>query len=105
MLGGYLAEAGVAISRRVPDAIVVPFGRHGYALVLLDQFRGSEVANVTLSPGDVRRPSRYDVATTEASTRSARRRCSRNAGKYDPCRSLGMASSIVPARVSQSRRR
>src|SRR5689334_5324246 len=50
-------------------------------------------------------PSRYDVATTEASARSARRRCSRNDGKYDPVRSFGMASSIVPARVSHSRRR
>src|SRR4029077_8740423 len=50
-------------------------------------------------------PSRYDVATTEASARSARRRCSRNAGKYDPARSFGIASSIVPARVSHSRRR
>ena len=53
----------------------------------------------------VETPSRYDVATTEASARSARRRCSRNAGKYDPCRSFGIASSIVPARVSHSRRR
>ena len=53
----------------------------------------------------VETPSRYDVATTEASARSARRRCSRNDGKYDPDRSFGMASSIVPARVSHSRRR
>ena len=53
----------------------------------------------------VETPSKYDVATTEASARSARRRCSRNPGKYDPWRSLGIASSIVPARVSHSRRR
>src|SRR6185437_7349519 len=53
----------------------------------------------------VETPSRYDVATTEASARSARRRCSRNDGKYDPARSFGIASSIVPARVSHSRRR
>jgi hypothetical protein len=39
-----------------------------------------------------------------ATTRSGRRRCSRNAGKYDPARSFGIASSIVPARVSYSRR-
>jgi hypothetical protein len=45
-----------------------------------------------------RDPSRYDVAITEASARSARRRCSRNAGKYDPCRSFGIASSTVPVR-------
>ena len=45
------------------------------------------------------------MATTEASARSARRRCSRNDGKYDPCRSFGIASSTVPARVSHSRRR
>ena len=45
------------------------------------------------------------MATTEASARSARRRCSRKPGKYDPWRSLGIASSIVPARVSHSRRR
>ena len=32
-------------------------------------------------------------------------RCSRNPGKYDPARSFGIASSIVPARVSHSRRR
>jgi len=51
-------------------------------------------------------PSRYDVATTtEASARSARRRCSRNDGKHDPVRSFGIASSIVPARVSHSLRR
>jgi hypothetical protein len=50
-------------------------------------------------------PSRQLVATTEASARSARRRCFRNDGKYDPARSLGIASSIVPARVSHSRRR
>ena len=50
-------------------------------------------------------PSRYDVATTKAAARPARRRCSRNAGKYDPDRSFGTASSIVPARVSRSRRR
>ena len=45
------------------------------------------------------------MATTEASARSARRRCSRKPGKYDPARSLGIASSIVPARVSHSRGR
>ena len=45
------------------------------------------------------------MATTEASARSARRRCSRNDGKYDPVRSFGIASSTVPARVSQSRAR
>src|SRR6185503_21160318 len=39
------------------------------------------------------------------SARSARRRCSRKPGKYEPWRSLGIASSIVPARVSHSRRR
>ena len=49
MLGGYLAEAGVAISRRVPDAIVVPFGRHGYTLVLLDQYRSHPRAGAWLS--------------------------------------------------------
>jgi len=36
------------------------------------------------------------VATTEASARSARRRCSRKPGKYDPWRSLGIASSLAP---------
>ena len=55
MLSGYLADAGVAISRPVRDAIVVPFGRHGYALVLLDEFRRGEVADVTLAPRDVSR--------------------------------------------------
>jgi hypothetical protein len=40
------------------------------------------------------------VATTEASARSARRRCSRKPGKYDPALSFGIASAIVPARVS-----
>ena len=44
------------------------------------------------------------MATTEASARSARRRCSRKPRKYDPWRSFGIASSIVPARVSHSRR-
>ena len=34
----------------------------------------------------VETPSRYDVATTEASARSARRRCSSKPGKYDPWR-------------------
>jgi hypothetical protein len=51
-----------------------------------------------LSTRRVETPSRYDVAATEASAASARRRCSRNDGKYDPCRSFGIASSIVPAR-------
>ena len=44
----------------------------------------------------VETPSRYDVATTEASARPARRRCSRNPGKYDPWGSLGMASPLAP---------
>lgn len=55
MLGSYLANAREAISRRDPEAIVVPFGRQGYALVLLDQLRQREVADLTLSPRDVRR--------------------------------------------------
>jgi hypothetical protein len=55
MLSSYLADAGVAISRQVPDAIVVPFGKHSYALVLLDQPRRREVADMTLTPGVVGR--------------------------------------------------
>ncbi len=47
-------------------------------------------------------PSRYHVATTAASARPARRRCSRNDGKYDPARSFGIAGSVVLARVSHS---
>jgi hypothetical protein len=51
-------------------------------------------------------PSRYAVATTEARACSARRRwVNSQSGKYEPWRSFGIASSIVPARVSQSRRR
>jgi hypothetical protein len=51
-------------------------------------------------------PSRQEVATTVASARSARRRrSSSHSGKQLPCRSFGIASSTVPARVSHSRRR
>jgi hypothetical protein len=42
---------------------------------------------------------------TAVSAFSAIRRGSRKPGKYDPRRSLGMRSSTVPARVSQSRSR
>jgi len=46
------------------------------------------------------------VATTVTSAASARRRrSSSQSGKYEPCRSFGIASSILPARVSHSRRR
>ena len=46
------------------------------------------------------------MATTVTSAASARRRrCSSHSGKYEPVRSFGIASSIVPARMSQSRRR
>ncbi len=40
------------------------------------------------------------------SARSARRRRSNSqSGKYDPARSLGITTSMVPARVSHSRDR
>jgi hypothetical protein len=49
-------------------------------------------------------PSKYEVATTLTSARSARvRRSNNHSGKYDPERSFGIATSIVPARVSKSR--
>ena len=42
---------------------------------------------------------RYGVAAAEASARpAARRRRSGNNRKYEPCRSLGIASPTVPAR-------
>jgi hypothetical protein len=44
----------------------------------------------------VETPSRYDVATTEASARPAGRRCSGKPGKYDPWRSFGIASPLAP---------
>jgi hypothetical protein len=44
----------------------------------------------------VETPSRYDVATTEASARPAGRRCSRKPGKYDPWRSFGIACPLAP---------
>ena len=51
-------------------------------------------------------PNRYEVATTETRACSARRRrSSSHSGKYDPDRSFGIASSTLPARVSQSRNR
>jgi hypothetical protein len=51
----------------------------------------------------VEMPSRYEVATTDTSACSARRRCaSSQSGKYEPWRSFGIANSIVPARVSHS---
>lgn len=49
-------------------------------------------------------PWTYASWTTATRARSARRRGSiSQPGKYEPRRSLGMSSSIVPARVSQSR--
>ncbi|OBC12018.1 hypothetical protein A5784_04195 [Mycobacterium sp. 852013-50091_SCH5140682] len=46
------------------------------------------------------------VATIVVIARSARlRRSSSQSGKYDPCRSLGIAKSSVPVRVSNWRRR
>jgi hypothetical protein len=49
-------------------------------------------------------PSRYEVATTDTSAASARRRrSSSQSGTYDPDRSFGIASSMLPARVSHRR--
>jgi hypothetical protein len=49
-------------------------------------------------------PGRQEVATTEISVCSARRRrSSSQSGKYEPVRSFGIASSSVPARVSHAR--
>jgi hypothetical protein len=54
----------------------------------------------------VETPSTYASATTANRARSARRRgSSSQSGKYEPRRSLGISSSIVPARVSQARAR
>ena len=51
-------------------------------------------------------PSTYASATTANRARSARRLgSSSQSGKYEPRRSLGISSSIVPARVSHSRLR
>ena len=58
----------------------------------------------SLSIRRVETPSRKQVATTEINADSARlRRSSSQSGKYDPSRSFGIATSIVPARVSRSR--
>ncbi|GAB2766268.1 hypothetical protein GCM10027090_40360 [Sinomonas soli] len=44
------------------------------------------------------------MATTVVRAASARRRrSSSQSGKYDPARSFGIATSMVPARVSKSR--
>jgi hypothetical protein len=53
LLNSYLADVGVAISGQDPDAIVVPFGQHGYALVLLYQLGRRQVTSFTLNPSDV----------------------------------------------------
>jgi hypothetical protein len=47
----------------------------------------------------------YASCTTAARAFSAVRRGSKNAGKYEPRRSLGMRRSTDPTRVSQSRSR
>ena len=58
----------------------------------------------SLSIRRVLTPSRWQVATTVVSTASAWRcRSSSHSGKNVPSRTLGIAMSIVPTRVSRSR--
>lgn len=60
-LGRYLERSGVLITRQISDSIVVPFGMHGYALVLLDptrrrsRFRQAPIFETSLYPRDVLR--------------------------------------------------
>ena len=53
----------------------------------------------------VETPATYASQTTASRARSARRRGSSRLGKYEPSRTRGMASSIVPTRVSHGRAR
>ena len=94
------------VQRPVPEPLhqLVQLRRHR-ADLRLGQAHHAQGGGELLHPPGRDTQQVTDVATTEASARSARRRCSRNDGKYDPCRSFGIASSTVPARVSHSRRR
>jgi hypothetical protein len=68
---------------------------------VIDQPLALSGGNVTGKRAEQPTPSRYAVATTATRACSARRRwVSSQSGKNEPCRSFGIASSTVPARVS-----
>ena len=76
------------------DMVRVP--AHGPVEETMVDRRTGRVWTVEVSP--------FEVATTVVRAASARlRRSSNQSGKYDPARSFGIATSIVPALVSKSR--
>jgi len=66
---------------------------------------GGEGCDVLAGTRRVETPGWQPVATTEASVPLHPAAVLQERGKHEPCRSLGIVSSVVPARVSRSRAR